>query len=334
MKRWGLIWGCAAALLIFGLWKIGGEEEKGLEEAVVTTGEPLQEKEAFSLEMIPGATAKDLAVLLGAPMKKDPGRYGYQWWMYKEGEAPILIGMYEGEAVTAVVFHRVKHGDVRVGDSYQTIGRRKTLQRKFPLPSEGPYTFELSEEDVRTRPLLPFEEQWSLQLYIDTVTEKVSAVRLIRNDFLLRQQPYRLVYNGALPAAEYLDREEWEAVQEGEKAQIFALTNYIRKREGADELKEHKEAGAVAYRHSEDMARSDYFSHHSPDGKGLKERLEGISYTRAGENLAARYVDPTAALNGWMNSPGHRKALLDTEFTHVGIGVFRMHYTQNFLTLP
>ncbi|MGK0698226.1 CAP domain-containing protein [Priestia flexa] len=52
----------------------------------------------------------------------------------------------------------------------------------------------------------------------------------------------------------------------------------------------------------------------------------------AGENIASNYTDGPAAVEGWLNSEGHRKALLNNDFTHLGVGVYEKFYTQNFIT--
>lgn len=70
--------------------------------------------------------------------------------------------------------------------------------------------------------------------------------------------------------------------------------------------------------------------------KGLKERLasEEVYYLAAGENIAAQYPDAPAAMQGWLNSKGHREALLEDDYTHLGVGVYHFYYTQNFLQKP
>ena len=58
---------------------------------------------------------------------------------------------------------------------------------------------------------------------------------------------------------------------------------------------------------------------------------EYIEYQMAGENIAADYVDGPAAVEGWLNSEGHRKALLEKEYNQIGVGVYQKNYTQNFI---
>ncbi|MBR8644979.1 hypothetical protein KEH51_13740 [[Brevibacterium] frigoritolerans] len=36
-------------------------------------------------------------------------------------------------------------------------------------------------------------------------------------------------------------------------------------------------------------------------------------------------------MEGWLNSKGHRDAMLNEEFTGLGVGVYKNYYTQNFI---
>jgi len=94
----------------------------------------------------------------------------------------------------------------------------------------------------------------------------------------------------------------------------------------------------VARQHSEEMFRLKYFAHQSPVTGTPFDRIKnaGITYSRAGENLAyAQSV--SVAHRGLMQSPGHRDNILRTEFTHIAIGVisagpYGRMFTQVFVT--
>ncbi|WP_373370355.1 CAP domain-containing protein [Alkalicoccobacillus plakortidis] len=60
--------------------------------------------------------------------------------------------------------------------------------------------------------------------------------------------------------------------------------------------------------------------------------LEKYHLRRLGENIALNYVDGAAAVEGWLNSEGHRVNLLHEGFTELGVGVYEKSFTQNFLT--
>jgi len=96
----------------------------------------------------------------------------------------------------------------------------------------------------------------------------------------------------------------------------------------------------VALAHSRDMATRNYFSHTSPEGQGLANRmaLAGYRFTSAGENIAAGYSTPAAVVAGWLASPGHCANLMSGSYTVVGIGFgtgggrYGTYWTQDFAT--
>lgn len=80
--------------------------------------------------------------------------------------------------------------------------------------------------------------------------------------------------------------------------------------------------GAAALAHSQAMARGDYFSHTDPDGDTPYDRARGAGYRgrQVGENIAAGQGSPSAAMAGWLASPGHCANLMNPLFTQVGAG--------------
>lgn len=103
--------------------------------------------------------------------------------------------------------------------------------------------------------------------------------------------------------------------------QMLNLVNDERAKAGVTPLVWEDALAAVARAHSEDMFKRGYFSHYSPEGKDVGDRLNaaGISYTYAGENLALA-PNIQSAHDGLMNSPGHRRNILDPAFRKIGIG--------------
>lgn len=70
------------------------------------------------------------------------------------------------------------------------------------------------------------------------------------------------------------------------------------------------------------------FSHTRPDGSKFSTAIDMnlVPYSRAGENIAAGTSDPEIIFQSWKNSPKHWEAILNPEYTHIGIGVC---YEQN-----
>lgn len=92
----------------------------------------------------------------------------------------------------------------------------------------------------------------------------------------------------------------------------------------------------VAREYSKEMFLHGYFSHVDRGGKNPFQRMQsaGISFISAGENLAlAPSVD--LAMQGLMDSPGHRANILSSKYGKVGIGVidggiYGKMFTQEF----
>ena len=101
-----------------------------------------------------------------------------------------------------------------------------------------------------------------------------------------------------------------------------ALVNADRTAAGLKPLKVNPALIALARAHADDMLARDYVSHVSPDGESPFDRMRryGVDYTAAGENLAM-HGSVAAAHELLMASEGHRKNILDPDFTEVGIGV-------------
>lgn len=98
----------------------------------------------------------------------------------------------------------------------------------------------------------------------------------------------------------------------------------------------------VARGYSRRMAEENFFSHNDPEGRSVRERVNEarIKWHMVGENLALSngYINPVASsLRGWMDSPGHRRNILDPDWRNTAIGVWisadgTVYFTEIFLT--
>ena len=117
--------------------------------------------------------------------------------------------------------------------------------------------------------------------------------------------------------------------------EVIRLVNEIRVENGLRELTYDWELARVARYKSQDMKDNKYFSHTSPVYGSPFQMMKsfGISYRSAGENIAKGYATPEAVVEGWMNSPGHRANILNSSFTHIGVGYVAdgRYWTQMFI---
>ena len=130
-----------------------------------------------------------------------------------------------------------------------------------------------------------------------------------------------------------------------EALEVFDIINAERTMRGCAPLRVSDQLSAAAQGHSEDMAHNDFFSHTSSDGRSPWERIRanGYRYWSAAENIAAGYTSAAAAVNGWMNSSGHRANILNCGLEETGVGYYflqndtgnvnyRHYWTQVFAT--
>ena len=145
------------------------------------------------------------------------------------------------------------------------------------------------------------------------------------------------------------------------------LINAQRVTRGLNPLKHVEKIRLIARSHSEDMAAQDYFSHDNLEGldpsdralrAGYKCRKDYGSYYTFGlaENIHQGWLFSSyqtlngktvpvdwltaeelahSAVNGWMNSPGHRQNILDSSYDRAGMGIaisndMKVYFTQNF----
>jgi len=290
-------------------------------------------KEGLSVYI--GKSAKDFIEDYGEPQRKDPSAYGYEWWIYKNFTGTYMqAGVEKGIVVTIyAIGNQLNVAPYLIGETIEDIYRTTLLETEIMVSEDkGTYRFELSEEDLNIRPLIQLGDIFA-QLSIDKYTGTLSSIRFFDKKTLITQRPYELAYRGDLITPSEIEEAEWREIEKGNELQIFDITNVIRNRFGLDELKWDEQVGQVAFEHSKDMYENDYFSHDSPTFGTLEERLKAgnIEYHSAGENIASEYIDGPAAVEGWLNSEGHRKALLDGSFSGLGVGVYQKFYTQNFI---
>lgn len=174
-------------------------------------------------------------------------------------------------------------------------------------------------------------------------------------------QPPSDSYTSKTPGAPYIDPSALET-------RIHELINDQRQQNGLSSLSYDSFLADIARGHSYDMALHNYFEHTDPAGMDARARGEWAGYpcvrdfrtyytSGISENLYQGYRYQTyltapngtimaynwstvefianQAVNGWMNSEGHRNNILDYHFQQEGIGVSfssddKIYVTENF----
>lgn len=106
------------------------------------------------------------------------------------------------------------------------------------------------------------------------------------------------------------------------RQQVVSLTNARRRAHGCNNLRRNAALDLAAQRHTRRMANANTLSHQLPgeSSLGVRVRRAGYNWTLVGENVANGYATPAAVVQGWMNSRGHRRNILNCRFKHIGVG--------------
>nr|WP_317851489.1 CAP domain-containing protein [Neobacillus bataviensis] len=281
---------------------------------------------------------KDIASLeneLGKPARIDETLYGYQWYIYNQDYKRYLqIGVENQQVVTIyAIGENLDVAPFEIGQPVEEIFNTQFIDTNINIDLNGnSYRFELNDTDLNLRPIVQLGNVY-VQLYIDKFTGNLSSVRFLNADTLIKQRPYELVYTGQLIEPPTPDETKWKEIERGNEQEIFDLTNVLRIRHKLKPLKWDTPTAEVAFGHSKDMSDNNDFSHTSKKFGDLSNRLKTakVAYQSAGENIAANYTDGPAVVEGWLNSKGHRDSLLNKDYTHLGVGVYKKYYTQNFI---
>ena len=120
--------------------------------------------------------------------------------------------------------------------------------------------------------------------------------------------------------------------------QVLDLVNVERTKRGISALTLDSNLSSVATKKSQDMVNKNYFDHTSPTYGSPFDMMKqfGISYRTAGENIAKGQKTPQEVVTAWMNSEGHRKNILNPNFTNLGVGIAKdskgtTYWTQMFI---
>lgn len=115
--------------------------------------------------------------------------------------------------------------------------------------------------------------------------------------------------SGGNKAGQSLDR-----LSDISRPEILLLHNIERNKNNIKQLEYDPALEENAQKWAEAMASRNNLTHSRLD-------LSNTDFRTMGENIAEGYDSTEDVVKGWMESPGHRRNILNKNFTHVGFGV-------------
>lgn len=339
IEKWKVQWSSIAP----SLEQLGPEQpllpqQSETQQAIVPSSLPTStEKGIYGITI--DQSSEEVLSLLGAPQRKDPGALGYEWWIYnKDSSSYIQIGIRNQKVVDLYSTGTSWH--------FKSIGQGSTmesLKKVFTFKPTVSLSYDRAEfkltNSLDDRPFVIVDGIPTL-FYLDKHDQnKVIGIRLISKEWLVKSKLYasEWSYFGTPPnlSVPPLSKEQQILVQNATEKQIFDLVNVFRSNNGLSRLHWNEQAAVVSRGHSLDMLQHQYFDHVSATtGMDPFSRMkkQGIKFRTAGENIAMGYMDAMEVHHGWVNSLGHRKNILNPDFTTLGVGVVSDYSTQNFVT--
>jgi len=180
---------------------------------------------------------------------------------------------------------------------------------------------------------------------LETITSKLKLTfipcktnkyrpRILNGNFLLYYGLILLILKLAVvPFLFYLPQTDFFA--DITKSGLFEFSNSARRYLGISPLNENPVLNTAAYLKARHMMDQGYFAHYSPDGVTPWYWLEisGYGYRAAGENLAIGFLESEQVHSAWMDSPTHKKNILNPEFQEMGIAVVKDSFQGKETTL-
>ncbi len=156
------------------------------------------------------------------------------------------------------------------------------------------------------------QKKWSKKLYDKVNNENFREFKLFKNPINLKKIDYALL-----------------------NAAVFYVSNEARNERGLSILIYQSNLEIMAWNHSKSMGARDFFDHYNKKDKKRREpndraKLAGITNPKIGENIGsqggykyASYLElADSIVDGWIDSPPHRKTLYSPDAVQLGCGVY------------
>lgn len=281
-------------------------------------------EQAFSVYNIQiGDSKQEVEGILGKPQRVSYNEYGLNWSTYHQNYQNYVQVMYnDKEQVVGLYTNQDMIASIE-GIALETPKEKVLSELGVPLTKiqKGFVYYQFQEETDYD--IFQLDDSYITIFYDKHENNTVTAIQIIHKNI---EQQKKEFYTKAS-----------EKLKEGFEYQMFDLTNATRVNHQLNILTWDEHVKETARDHSMDMAVNNYFDHTNLEGESPFDRMQddNINFSVAGENLAYGQFSSIFAHEGLMNSLGHRKNILQSDFQYLGVGVAfndesHPYYTQNY----
>jgi uncharacterized protein YkwD len=313
-------------LLVAGLTENFSDNEQPSQETVEKPQLNAPSEQSFSIHNIElGNDRSEVEQQAGEPKRSSLNEYGVDWVAYHENYQNFFMVAYDEQNKVAGLYTNQDLLTSTIGITLNSTRDSVLTNANEPLKSMQKGFVSYQIENNQEYDTFLIDNNYVTVFYDKHEENSVTAIQIISGDLEKQKEKF------------YTDPSN--ELRQGFEYQLFDLTNAARVNHGLSVLSWEEAVRKTARDHSKDMADNNYFSHTNLEGKSPFDRMteDNITYRMAGENLATGQLSSIFAHEGLMNSLGHRKNILQTDFKSLGVGVAfgsesRPYYTENFLT--
>jgi len=138
--------------------------------------------------------------------------------------------------------------------------------------------------------------------------------------------------SGSVETAKTLTEDELKAYAD----KVFELVNKEREKAGVSPLEYREDLAEAAQIRAQEIVT--HKSHTRPNGEDFDSVMDEFNIERraCGENIYRYQTTPEKAMQGWMDSDGHRRNILKEKYTAIGVGIYqgqdgKLYWTQLFI---
>lgn len=255
---------------------------------------------------------------LGKPQRVTANEYGLKWYTYHNQYHSFIMVSYIDNKVNAIYTNQniiSSKSKIKYGTPQETV--RSRMGKPLSTITKGNYRFELNNDEYD---IFDKDNIYTTVFYDQHENNQVTGLMQVSN-----KMENRLSQQYGAPSS---------SLEKGFELQDFDLVNAERVQKGKSVLNYSQPLSDTGRKHSKDMAEHHFFDHNNLKGETPFDRMkkDGIDYQNAGENLAYGQQSSIFAHEGLMNSEGHRKNILQTNFKNLGVGVSFNEERQPFWT--
>ncbi|MGL5755084.1 MAG: CAP-associated domain-containing protein [Paraclostridium sp.] len=306
-------------VILIGTYVIIGEcknEVKEAKEVIVLEDKNINKYYDIKI----GDSVDSVIKKIDNPDRKDYSEYGFEWYVYNRFKNNFVMVGIENDKVVGLYSNSINSTemlDIKLGDEMDNI-------RKISKPIEY-------KKKGNTKFIIESNNQFDI--FIED-GKYITVFYDIHNES--KAISYQIIDKVVENRTQHIYPKYSEELKKSFEMQTIDLINSVRDKSGLKRLKLSEKASISSLKHSENMKNENFFDHINKKNETPFDRMkkEHISYSLAGENIAAGQINAIYAHEALMNSLGHRKNILG-DYDNIGVGVsfgghYNVYYTQNF----